>query len=144
MIRNVGSRDSIKEWKNMAKECLPGPLCPFQAREPRVLASYRQFWKGLSFFIFPLNSFASVKIETFYLGTWSSSMSQGQRLHWCVHHGPLGGSLLANDMFVINSLVSKSITFLHKIKKISPIVYGNWVCSGQVFWCMFLRQSDTY
>lgn len=104
----------------MGKEFLPGLLCPFQAREPRVLVSSRQFWNSLFFkvLVFPLSSFSSFRIQTFFSGTRAPSTSQGQCLHWVSIMVASGGkSLLANDMFGINYLASKSITFLHKIKK---------------------------
>lgn len=130
----------------MGKECLPGLLCPFQAREPRVLVSSRQFWNSLFFkvLVFPLSSFSSIRIQTFFSGTRAPSTSQGQCLHWVSITVASGGkSLLANDMFGINYLASKSITFLHKIKKKkATISFGKYVL-GQVSRCMFFGESDS-
>lgn len=113
----------------MGKECLPGLLCPFQAQEPRVLDYFGPvFFFFFKVLVFPVNSFTSIKIKTFFSVTWSPSTSQGQCLHWVSIMVASGGKVYwLMICLVLTILWANPSLFFIKLKKKSTILFGKYV-----------------
>lgn len=146
IIREDDSRESGKIVKNYGKGMLAWAFVSFQAREPRVLVSSRQFWNSLFFkvLIFPLSSFSSIRIKTFFSRTRSPFTSQGQCLHWVSIMVVFGGKVYWTMICLVLTILwaNPSLFFIKLKKNIYRLVQK--VCPGRVSRCMFFGESDTY